>query len=48
VEPVQPACLRVEGASIALNAEVVDVDALRFERLVGERTPEALERAVEL
>jgi DNA-binding SARP family transcriptional activator len=48
LEPVRPACLRVEGASIALNVESVDVDAVSFERLVGEQTPEALERAVEL
>jgi DNA-binding SARP family transcriptional activator len=48
IEPVRPACLRVEGATIALNPEAVDVDAMRFERLVGERTPEALARAVEL
>jgi DNA-binding SARP family transcriptional activator len=37
LEPVRPACLRVEGATIALNPEAVDVDAMSFERLVGER-----------
>jgi DNA-binding SARP family transcriptional activator len=48
VEPVRPACLRVDGATIALSAEAVNVDATTFERLVGERTPEALGHAVEL
>ena len=46
--PVRPACLRVEGATIALNPDAVDVDAMTFERLVSERTPEALAQAVEL
>jgi DNA-binding SARP family transcriptional activator/tetratricopeptide (TPR) repeat protein len=48
VAPVRPACLRVEGATIALTPDAVDVDAATFERLVGERTPEALAQAVEL
>src|SRR5262245_41941539 len=43
-----PTCLRVEGATIALNAEAVDVDAVSFERLVSERTPHALAEAVRL
>jgi DNA-binding SARP family transcriptional activator len=48
VEPVRPACLYVERATITLNPDAVDVDAISFERLVAERTPEALERAVQL
>jgi DNA-binding SARP family transcriptional activator/tetratricopeptide (TPR) repeat protein len=48
VAPVRPACLRIEGATIALNPDVVDIDAISFERLVGERTPTALAQAVEL
>src|SRR5262245_15746869 len=48
LEPVRPACLHVERATIALNAEAVEVDAASFERLVSERTPEALGQAVQL
>lgn len=48
VAPVRPACLCVEGATIALHTETVDVDAMLFEQLVRARTPEALEQAVEL
>jgi DNA-binding SARP family transcriptional activator len=48
VEPVRPVCLRVEGATIALNPEAVDVDAMSFEQLVSERTPGALDKAVQL
>jgi DNA-binding SARP family transcriptional activator len=46
--PVRPAGLGVEGATITLHAEAVDVDAMRFEQLVSARTPEALAQAVEL
>jgi DNA-binding SARP family transcriptional activator len=48
LEPVQPACLCVAGGTIALNPDAVDVDATRFEQLVREGTPAALERAVGL
>ena len=48
VGPTHPACLRVNGATIALTADAVDVDALTFERRAGERTAEALGQAVEL
>jgi DNA-binding SARP family transcriptional activator len=48
VEPVRPACLCVEGATIALKADAVDVDAMSFERMVTEGTPETLGQAVEL
>ena len=48
VAPARPACLRVEGATIALTPEAVDVDAASFERLVGARSPEALRQAVDL
>jgi DNA-binding SARP family transcriptional activator len=48
VAPVRPACLRIEGATIALNPDAVDIDAMSFQRLLGERTPEALAQAIEL
>jgi DNA-binding SARP family transcriptional activator len=48
LEPVQPGCLCVDGGTIALRTEPVDVDAISFEQLAGERTPEALEKAVQL
>src|SRR3989449_734954 len=38
----------MEGETIALNGDAVNVDTSVFERLVSERTPEALERAVAL
>src|SRR2546430_13492518 len=38
----------MEGETIALNGDAVDVDTSVFERLVSERAPEALERAVAL
>src|SRR5215813_15145660 len=44
----EPPALLMEGETIALNGDAVDVDASAFERLVSERTPEALERAVAL
>ena len=37
--PVGPDCLLVERATVALNAAAAAIDAVRFERLVGERTP---------
>jgi DNA-binding SARP family transcriptional activator len=48
VEPVRPACLCIQGATIVLNPDAVDVDAVNFDRLVGERTQAVLEQAVEL
>ena len=44
----EPPTLLMDGETIALNPETVEVDAAIFERLVSERTPEALERAVTL
>src|SRR5438128_2096473 len=44
----EPPALLMEGETIALNGDAVDVDTSVFERLVSERTPEALERAVTL
>jgi DNA-binding SARP family transcriptional activator len=44
----RPAVVVARGETIALNAEAVDVDAADFERLAGDATPEALERAVAL
>src|SRR2546428_2422428 len=43
-----PPALLMEGETIALNPAAVEVDAAVFEWLVGEGTPEALERAVTL
>src|SRR6266852_2138738 len=40
----EPPALLMEGETIALNGDAVDVDTSVFERLVSERTPEALER----
>jgi len=37
-----------EGETVALNADAVDVDVARFERLVKEGTPQALTRATAL
>src|SRR5437867_804739 len=44
----EPPALLMEGETIALNGDAVDVDTSVFERLVSERTPEALERAAAL
>lgn len=38
----------MHGGGIALNSEVIDADVPRFERLVREDSPEALERAATL
>jgi DNA-binding SARP family transcriptional activator len=43
-----PSCLTIEGQTIALDARHVDVDVVRFERLVGAGTPVALEEATGL
>src|SRR5262245_59111634 len=40
--------LSVEGATITLHPEAVDVDAMLFERLARAGTPQALAQAVEL
>src|SRR5580765_3045080 len=40
--------LRIEGQTLALNSDEVEVDVVTFERRVAEGTPEALERAAEL
>jgi DNA-binding SARP family transcriptional activator len=42
------ALLLLEGEGIALNPAAIEADVPRFERLVGEGTPEALERAAAL
>jgi DNA-binding SARP family transcriptional activator len=42
------ACLYVEGSAVALDPGAVDVDVLRFRRLVAEGTPEALGAATEI
>jgi len=46
--PTQPPSLLIEGETIALNPAAVEVDVAVFEQLLGEGTPEALERAVAL
>src|SRR5262249_51078347 len=43
-----PPSLLMDGETIAINPEAVEVDAAVFEGLVAERTPGALERAVTL
>ena len=43
-----PAPLRIEGQTLALDAERVDVDVATFERRAAEGTPEALQHAAEL
>src|SRR5580765_5419150 len=43
-----PPPLRIEGQTLALNSDEVEVDVVTFERRVAEGTPEALERAAEL
>src|SRR5262245_27098857 len=48
VGAVRPVCLCVKGATIALKADAIDVDAMTFERLVSAGTPETLGQAVEL
>jgi DNA-binding SARP family transcriptional activator len=40
-----PAALRAEGETVALDPAAIDLDVATFARLVGEGTPEALERA---
>jgi DNA-binding SARP family transcriptional activator len=45
---VDPQPLHVQGQTLALYADAVDVDAAIFERLVGEGTMPALEQAAEL
>ena len=45
---VHPPPLRIEGQTLTLNADGVDVDVAAFEHLVGQGTPQALEQAAEL
>ena len=40
--------LQTDGDTICLDADAVDVDAVAFEHLAGDPTPEALGKAVEL
>ncbi len=42
------ACLSVEDSAVALDPAAVDVDVLKFRRLVAEGTPEALGAATDL
>jgi DNA-binding SARP family transcriptional activator/tetratricopeptide (TPR) repeat protein len=42
------ACLRADGEGLALDAGDVDIDVVRFEALVADGAPAALERAVEV
>ena len=46
--PGPPPSLIVEGQTLALNPASVDVDALTFESLVRDGTPEALQQAAEI
>jgi hypothetical protein len=41
-----PAALRIERDTVAVNASVIDLDVAAFTRLLGQRTPEALEQAM--
>ena len=43
-----PPPLRIEGQTLALNSDGVEVDVVTFERRVAEGTPQALEQAAEL
>src|SRR5262245_54638903 len=45
---VDPPCLTVEGQMVALNAVGVEVDVAKFEQLVVDGTPAALEHAAKL
>ena len=45
---VDPPCLRVDGDTVVLNLAGIDVDAVRFEELVAQGSPDSLERAVGL
>jgi DNA-binding SARP family transcriptional activator/energy-coupling factor transporter ATP-binding protein EcfA2 len=46
--PTKTSALLVDAERIALDAEAVDVDVLKFERLAAEGTPDALKRAAAL
>src|SRR5262245_25392433 len=43
-----PPPLRVEGGTLALDPEAIEVDVATFERWVAKGTPDALERAAEI
>ncbi len=46
--PVDPVCVRVDGDTLALDPAGIEVDALHFEELVSEASPDSLERAASL
>jgi DNA-binding SARP family transcriptional activator len=46
--PTRTRALLVDAERIALDAQAVEVDVLRFERLAADGTPEALKRAADL
>src|SRR4030095_13510600 len=48
VTTVEPPLLLIDGDTVSLNAEVVEVDAAELERCVADGSPEALERAIAL
>jgi DNA-binding SARP family transcriptional activator/predicted ATPase len=48
VATVEPPILLIDGDTVSLNAEVVEVDAAELERCVADGSPEALERAIAL
>jgi DNA-binding SARP family transcriptional activator/predicted ATPase len=42
---IEPPALILDGHTVSMNPDVVDVDAVEFERLASRDTPEALEQA---
>ncbi len=48
LSPTSPSCLVLEGNDIALAPSAVEVDAVLFEKYVGDGSPSALEKAVAL
>ena len=45
---IDPTCLHIDGDSVVLDPAGVDVDALLFEELVAQGSPDSLERALGL
>jgi DNA-binding SARP family transcriptional activator len=45
---VNPPCLQVDGDTVVLNLAGIDVDAILFEELVAQGSPDSLEQAVGL
>ena len=45
VVAIEPPALILDGHTVSMNPDVVDVDAVEFERLASRDTPEALEQA---